>query len=83
MIINQNIERLSKSKAEIKWEQQGLDFPRKKNEKKKKIGVRTILRNSKSISPKQKMSSPKNKFSYNIDIFNPINENIKSVHFSK
>jgi hypothetical protein len=35
MIVNQNIERLSKSKAEIKWEQQGLDFPRKKNEKKK------------------------------------------------
>ena len=42
MIINQNIERLSKSKAEIKWEQQGLDFPRKKNEMEKHRNCRMI-----------------------------------------
>lgn len=60
MIINQNVERLSKSRAELIWEKQGLDFPRKKDEKKKKSRERSIKKNSRSVSPNQKNSLRKN-----------------------
>ena len=46
MIINKNVDRLSKSRAELIWEKQGLDFPRKKDEKKKKSRERSIKKNS-------------------------------------
>ena len=83
MIINQNVERLSKSRAEIKWEKQGLDFPRKKDEKKKKSRERSINRNSRSVSPNLKNSFRKNQNNHNADLRDQNNENIKFVHFSK
>jgi len=60
MIINKNVDRLSKSRAELIWEKQGLDFPRKKDEKKKKSRERSIKKNSRSVSPNQKNSLRKN-----------------------
>ena len=77
MIINQNVERLSKSRAELIWEKQGLDFPRKKDEKKKKSRERSIKKNSRSVSPNQKNSLRKNQNNFNADIMDQNNENIK------
>ena len=77
MIINQNVERLSKSRAELIWEKQGLDFPRKKDEKKKKSRERSIKKNSRSVSPNQKNSLRKNQNNFNADIMDQNNENIR------
>ena len=77
MIINQNVERLSKSRAELIWEKQGLDFPRKKDEKKKKSRERSIKKNSRSVSPNQKNSLRKNQNNFNADIMDQNIENIR------
>ena len=78
MIINDTIERLSKSKAEQKWNQYGIDFPKKRNENIKKNKDK---RNSRSVSPNKRIN-PK-RYMQNQDIFDSNMDNVKSVHFDK